>query len=795
MKNINDNIELPFELKISFDVLLSYYENLVANGDEFQSKKAKRILARQQNFPILRTGFSDTKYLNEYTEEIKCILQDSFSEVLTENEIKTASVPFHSLIFNSTKRFNKIIEDAGEDFKLNVINLPEDDKYIIACTIILNAVYGYDLNFRRPFLYEIPDKDGHLHQYKILYNADFTEVIKKEHAPIITEDDYHELLDNFDNMPLWREKFPPNSYTFKGFVINNMFDITIDTAISEIKTTLLVSGKRQSDNFIKDFQITFRSLFDIHDIEIGFVVYNKTDGVFEQVSGKGINSYLLFNQNNTPCKTALCEGSYQTILKDQNYYAISDVDKFYKLSKTTPQYKTLNDQGIKSAIFAPISYKGDLMGVLELVSKTPKALNSVNANKLQDVMPYIVSSVLRSKAEEENLIEAVIQQECTSIHPSVYWKFRLAARQFLKDKQVLGDEATFGEIVFNHIYPLFGQMDVKGSSDARNQATKKDLSLQLNYVIKIFDKVIAEEHLPIYEQIQFQLQVFSKELKEDFKVDSEQRIVEFLKKEIEPILRFQLKMNSVQKSDIETYFNKIDQDINLIYYYRKNYDDTVALINKNMTLLLDYKQAEAQAMYPHYFERYKTDGVEHNMYIGESITRENSFNSVYLYNLRLWQLQVMCEMENTYYQNRHEYPMALDVASMILVFNQPLSIRFRMDEKQFDVDGTYNARYEVVKKRVDKAFIKGTEERITQNGKITIVYSQKEDEQEYLQYIDFLQSKEILDEGVEILELENLQGVTGLKAIRVEVLYNIPSDNAEGKVLFTYEDLLKEINA
>jgi hypothetical protein len=26
-----------------------------------------------------------------------------------------------------------------------------------------------------------------------------------------------------------------------------------------------------------------------------------------------------------------------------------------------------------------------------------------------------------------------------------------------------------------------------------------------------------------------------------------------------------------------------------------------------------------------------------------------------------------------------------------------------MDEKRFDVDGTYNARYEVVKKRIDKA--------------------------------------------------------------------------------------------
>jgi hypothetical protein len=115
------------------------------------------------------------------------------------------------------------------------------------------------------------------------------------------------------------------------------------------------------------------------------------------------------------------------------------------------------------------------------------------------------------------------------------------------------------------------------------------------------------------------------------------------------------------------------------------------------------------------------------MYIGESITREDSFNKVYLYNLRLWQLQAMCEMENEHYKLSRKLKHPLDVASMILVFNASLSVRFRMDEKRFDVDGTYNARYEVVKKRVDKAHIKGTQQRITQAGKIAIVYSHKED--------------------------------------------------------------------
>ena len=241
---------------------------------------------------------------------------------------------------------------------------------------------------------------------------------------------------------------------------------------------------------------------------------------------------------------------------------------------------------------------------------------------------------------------------------------------------------------------------------------------------------------------------------------------------------------------IQDYSKRIDSSKGFIYKYRKEYDESVMLVNKTLASLLDRKQEEAQTMYSHYYERFKTDGVEHNMYIGESITKERSFNPIYLYNLRLWQLQVMCEMENRFYKLKKDLPLSMEVASMILVFNSSLSLRFRMDEKRFDVDGTYNARYEVVKKRVDKAHIKGTEERITQPGKITVVYSQEEDEEEYLGYIRFLQSKDYIGNQVEILELEDLQGVTGLKAIRVNVLYK---NEAENQKLYTYNDLMEEI--
>lgn len=121
--------------------------------------------------------------------------------------------------------------------------------------------------------------------------------------------------------------------------------------------------------------------------------------------------------------------------------------------------------------------------------------------------------------------------------------------------------------------------------------------------------------------------------------------------------------------------------------------------------------------------------------------------------------------------------MPLHVASLILAHNNPLSIKFRMDEKQFDVDGAYNIRYEIMKKRIDKAYVKDTNERLTQPGKLAIVYSQKDEQEEYVQYLEYLQSIGYLGPVIEDLELEDLQGTTGLKALRVDFVYNLDEES------------------
>jgi len=181
--DINDNIESPLILKVSFNKYLNQFKKLINADNDFIAANAKRILKIANDNSLLIDGFSDTSLFKTYETEIESLLLDAFSPVLTKNEIKTASVPFHDLIFNSSKRFKSILNNAGEGFELQIKNMPVDQRYIIACTIILNFCYGYNLNLKRPFFYEIPDANGVMRYYKILYNADFTEIVPKKTHP------------------------------------------------------------------------------------------------------------------------------------------------------------------------------------------------------------------------------------------------------------------------------------------------------------------------------------------------------------------------------------------------------------------------------------------------------------------------------------------------------------------------------------------------------------------------------------------------------------------------------------
>ena len=615
------------------------------------------------------------------------------------------------------------------------------------------------------------------------------DITPSENAPEITDEDIKLLLDNYDDIDIWKEKFPVDSYIFKGFGLMNLFDVTVDENISSIKDSLL---QKDDTTIIFKLEKDLGEFFNINDLKVGFSVFDIQNLKLGSTRIKKSESIILNNEKTLACDKFFCPHIIDKVFTDIESVVISDVEKYGQLSNQNNFYKRLKEKNIGSILLIPIKPNENAdLALLEIASPRAYELNSVNKQKLKDIIPVFEAAVERSSEEYLNILEATIQEHYTSIHPSVKWKFNDAAEQYLQDSFNNIESPKPKEIIFNDVYPLYGQSDIKGSSIARNNAIKDDLTTQLTLAITVLKEACKSEKMPIYNELMFRVSEYLTDVEDGLKAGDEIGILDFLKKDIYPVFKHIKEINTDLDTLVNMYMKRLDNNLHVVYEKRKDYEQSVTLLNDRLAKFIDKKQEEAQDMFPHYFERYKTDGVEYNMYIGQSLTKEKSFDDLYLFNLRLWQLQIMCEMENVAFSILNEMNHELRVASLILVHSNPLAIKFRMDEKQFDVDGAYNIRYEIIKKRIDKAHINGTNERLTVPGKIAIVYSQEKDAREYVKYIKYLQSKKLLGK-VEKLELEDLQGVSGLKALRVEVIYNKDFNPKES---ITLNDLIKEIEA
>ena len=773
MKMINFSGEakvLPVKILLSMEPLFKEIEAYANDKNHFFHKSSKVILEYVNQFPELRTGIEDFDNLEKYKDVLNLMLKPLFPDLLQSNEIKAISLPFVYKAFHPTKRFERIIENAGADYDMKMNGNNIEKAYLYASSYILAKYYGQPiLKLNRPIFLDIPnEKTGQLYHYRLMFNADNIEVIKTDKAPNLTESDIDELLANGEDMALWKKKFPPGSYILKGFGIMNLFDTTPDVLISKTRALFL----RTDDQVFPEFQQNIRDLFGNKDLLVGISNY-------DICQKKSVSSFLnktsqsLFMKEGEEMdyRTFFCEGINACVLDETKILAISDVNAYARKVKHNTFSKRLIKKGLQSIILIPIRIKDQHIQLIEIASVNKNELNILVSAKLDEIVPFIKIAAERYYDESENIIESTIQDNYTSIHPTVKWRFVEAATNFNAQKIAGVEDPILDNIVFENIYPLYGQSDIVRSSTARNMAIQADLELQLSLVIDTFKKVMELQHLPIYRKLIYRVQTCLESVRKGLNAGDEAGILDFLKMEIYPVFNHVMTLSPAIKEVVDEYLGQIDPDLKVIYRQRKAYEKAVNLLNDKLAGFLDRRQAEAQKMFPHYFERYKTDGVEYNMYIGASLVNNRRFDPIYLQNLRLWQLETMCKIENVAFDLVNEMPYPLRVASLILVYSSPLSIKFHMDQKQFDVDGAYNARYEIVKKRIDKSYIKGTTERLTQAGKIAIVYSQDTDVPEYLNYIEFLQSENKLGK-VEMLELEDLQGISGLKAIRVEVIYH-----------------------
>lgn len=780
--------DFPFKCTLSLESLIAFWEKDVVLLHPAMKSVVEKVHEDLKNAPELYRPIDDFSVIEKHKELVDALMGVVFPIASRQSDYAAACIPFNLQIFFETPSMKRL-DISRRLWKLIDIDpvLAARGKMLKAYVHIAKQLYGLDFDFEYPMTFaDTDERTGLSRYYSFHIDPRFVEIRTTGEPRPLTEDDKKRLRANLMNLNVWKEIIPSHLVEFRGFTVIHAHDVTNQEVISSLKRDLIEKESIISNSRFNFMQEKLRTYLRKPDVILGLVA---------------IQNELVLPLNYGTQVDWECDGLDPAQLKISDYKdtiywragqerRVIVVDDLQDYPDRTWVEDEIFRHGIRNIVVAPLFYQEKLIGTFELGSPHPGDLTSINVLSLHEILPLFAMAVHRNLDELNTQVQAVIKEQCTAIHPSVEWRFRRAAFDYL-NKQKQHNIVEMEPIVFDGVYPLFGLSDIRSSSIQRNAAIQADLMDNL----AIAKDIVALAHdfkpLPFLHELIYRMDKHLSMIDDGLQTGDEASTLEFLRREVEPLFDTLQEFDDEVRTSIENYRAAVDPHLGMLYKRRKDFEESVTLISETISAYLDEEQESAQAMFPHYFEKHKSDGVDHGIYVGASLVENGTFDMLYLKNLRLWQLMVLCGSAQKAHQLKSRLRVPLETTHLILVQHMPLSIRFRYDEKHFDVDGAYNIRYEIMKKRIDKAIIKGKPERLTQPGKIAIVYSQPREAMEYRRYIEYLQHSGYLTEVVEEFELEELQGIQGLRALRVTVEVS----TSDQKTSFTPAEIIDAVQA
>jgi hypothetical protein len=762
--------DFPFKSELNFEKIFDFWEDQASSTVPTVAENAKAILEVVKSEPELMEPIHDHAIIAKHMDKVELLMSDIFSKATWEREMKGVVAAFDIDCFYETPQFNRVVNVFRSQKSFVPEKQYEENMYfqiIGAYVAIIENYYDFPVE-RRPYrVISFIDPDTGLERFfHGQMNMEFVDLILEGDLPELSEDDLVELINNYLNIPLWMEKLPPSLFKFSGVSIIDLTEVTEQQLLSRLKADLLKPGALNSMESIESIEKCFKSLMGRKELKIGIAFYQRLrDAIIFMGAKMEEDNDDAYNEFKCGMSDADSKEMMAPLFESREPIVLTNVKRANIDEKMRAG---LLEFGLQSVIVVPLVLGDEVVGLFQMVSEEENAFSSLDLLRFNELIPLLAMSVERVRDTEENNVVGIIKDKFTSLHAAVEWKFQEVALNYL-DAKSSGEDKPLEEVVFNNVHPLYGSSDVRNSSIIRNSCIQIDLATQLDMILDVFKDVIKKHPYPIYKGLEFEVQNYRKQISNHLLSDEEVVIVEFIRSEIEPLFQHLRRDNPDLHTCFDNYFNALDDDHGIIYRKRKDFEDSIELINGMSYALIEKEEEKTQQMFPYYFENYKTDGVEYNIYIGQSIAKSKVYNPIYLQNLRLWQLMLMCKVTRETHKILPKLPIALETAQLILVQSAPLSIRFRTDEKKFDVDGAYNIRYEIMKKRIDKATISGTGERLTQPHTVSVIFSHSKEEAEYMTYIKYLTHLDFIEDKIERFDLEHMQGVSGLKAIRVKV--------------------------
>ncbi len=776
--------------ELSFQPYLAYIEEQRATTkSEIYKSYLDAVIKLFYDNPTLLEPIKDLHSLEDHSELLELLKITHVSQVEGDNPLHSLGIPSTNPMmmhyFSSSEEFKSFFSQKKNALEMHASVDMEQlvrELYII----VLYECYGIGSQEYYPTqsILQAVDESGKIKEYyKVIRRNTFAKVVVDNELPPLKQEWVDYVEGSINSYSELKEPLPLEQFTAVGFFLFSIEDDTEEIALAQLSDTAAkMHTYNRAEAFTRMKDATLSLLGNEH-FEFGFLPFLQVNGehvyhhAFEQIS-------IVFGKLKNHMSKKQMEETFGffTEMSSDSYSIQSALhNNIYEWEEECEEGASVRDillkEGLQTLTFVPIWNQDTLLGIVEIGSQKPDQVDKKVLQKVELAAPFYREFFVYKASVFNEYMKSFIMKKYTSIQPSVAWKFNKEVWELLKDVEIETEEmpGNIPRIKFENLHPFYGAVDYRNSSAKQLQAIHSDYLLQLDYLKTLLQEDELLENDSVVDFINT-IDNWEVEVESGLTAEEEYEIHQFLEKESVDFLRSLYEQKRISEETYQLYVKDAQSKTGIFHLSHNDYEDSLQQLNGILKGVLGKSQESLAIVIPHYFEKFQTDGVEYSLYAGKSIDPSKDFPVNVNDIVAEWQVETMLRMALAANEYKNRLSIPLETTQLILIHEQKVDISYRIDEKHFDVEGSYSIRYEVMKKRIDKVRLLNSNERLTQPGKIAIVYAHHSGYKPYLDKIKELVKAGALEKEIEYLDLEQLQGIGKLKAIRVKINYHNAMD-------------------